>query len=218
MVCEQFVARTPSRAGPGVFPALAGQNPTMELLDAHARAMEEFNDRVHLVRPDQWGNATPCTDWDVRALVSHLVSEQLWAPHILAGRTVEAAGNAFDGDQLGDDPISAWDRAAARAAEAFGLPGALDGSVHLSYGEDAAVTYAQQMTTDLAIHAWDLARGIGADDGIDEELLRTVHDWMAPQADQLAASGLFAAPVPASGDASTQTKILGLFGRDASRT
>lgn len=185
----------------------------MKLLDAHAKAMEEFGSRVHEVRPGQWHNPTPCTDWDVRALVSHLVSEQLWAPHILAGRTIEQAGDRFDGDQLGDDPIAAWDGAAARAKEAFNLDGALSGTVHLSYGDDDTQTYARQMTTDLAIHAWDLARGIGADDSLDEALLRAVHDWTTPNADALASSGLFAPPLPAAADAPLQTKTLAMFGR-----
>lgn len=188
----------------------------MELLDAHTRAMGEFGSRVHQLRSGQLHNPTPCTEWDVRTLLNHLVSEQLWAPHILAGRTIEEAGDRFDGDQLGHDAVAAWDGAAARSKEAFNLNGALQGTVYLSYGDDDARTYAGQMTTDLAIHAWDLARGIGADETIDEELLSTIHDWTAPRAHALASSGLFAPPVPTSADASIQTKTLAMFGRQAS--
>lgn len=187
----------------------------MELLEAHATAMEEFGRRVHQVGPNQWLNPTPCTEWDVRELVSHLVSEQLWAPHILAGRTIAEAGNRFDGDQLGDRPVAAWDGAASEAGAAFRGEGALAGGVHLSYGDDDATAYARQMTTDLAIHAWDLARGIGADERLDPQLVATVHEWTAPHADALAGTGLFAPPVPTSSDAPLQTRTLAMFGRDA---
>lgn len=185
----------------------------MELLQAHGAAMEEFGRRVHQVRPEQWHSRTPCTEWDVRTLVNHLVSEQLWAPHILAGHPLEEAGDRFDGDQLGSDPISAWDRAAERAREAFLARGALEGTVHLSYGADDAVAYAWQMTCDLAIHAWDLACGLGGPQHLDEQLLAAVHDRIAPQVEILADTGLFAPPVPVPEDAPLQARTLAMVGR-----
>jgi uncharacterized protein (TIGR03083 family) len=45
----------------------------MDQSDAFARAQSEFGRRVHAVGPDQWHNATPCAEWDVRDLVGHLV-------------------------------------------------------------------------------------------------------------------------------------------------
>ncbi len=63
-------------------------------------------------RPDA---PTPCPEWDVQALVDHLVTEQLWTPQLLGGKTTEEVG-----DQLGADPAGAWDAAARAAQEAFG--------------------------------------------------------------------------------------------------
>lgn len=188
----------------------------MDILDAHGTAMDEFGRRVHEARPDQWSNSTPCTDWDVRTLVNHLVSEQLWAPYILAGRTMAEVGDRFDGDQLGDDPVAAWDGAAAGAREAFVAEGALNDTVHLSYGDERADVYARQMISDLTIHAWDLARGIGVDERLDDALVSTVHEWTAPNVDGLASTGLFAPPVPTAADAPLQTRTLAMFGRRAS--
>ena len=194
---------------------LAGKGRNMsDLFDKYVRALDEFGRRVHEVRPDQWDNQTPCTEWDVRTLVNHIVGEQLWAPYLLAGRTMEEVGGRFDGDVLGDDPGSAWDNAAADARAAFGRAGALEGTVHLSYGDDEAETYARQMITDLTVHAWDLARGIEADDTLDRALVERVHDWTVPQADALASTGLFAPPVPTASDAPVQARTLAMFGRD----
>jgi uncharacterized protein (TIGR03086 family) len=63
------------------------------------------------------------------------------------------------------------------------------------------------------IHAWDLARGIDADDRLDPELVKFVHDFMAPQADQWAAAGVFAPPVAVPADADLQSKLLAMSGR-----
>lgn len=191
-----------------------GQDDTVsKLLELHDRAFAEFGRRVHAVGPDQWSAATPCTDWTVRDLVNHLTGEQLWVPPLLGGATVEEVGSRFDGDVLGVDPVSAWDSAATAARAAFAEPGALERTVHLSYGERPAQYYLQEMTADLVIHAWDLARAIGADETLDPELVDSVLTAAAPHADTLAASGAFAPPVPVPADADPQTRLIALFGR-----
>ncbi|PZS38159.1 MAG: TIGR03086 family protein [Pseudonocardiales bacterium] len=177
------------------------------------RGLGEFDRRVRSVRSEQWTNPTPCTDWDVRALVNHLVTEQLWAPLLLDGATVDDIGDRFAGDQLGDDPVEAWASAAAAAREAFAAPGALRRSVELSYGRRPARGYCQEMTMDLTVHAWDLARGIQADERLDPELVSDVLAFIEPQLEQLAESGLFAPPVAVGDDADAQTRLLALLGR-----
>ncbi len=184
-----------------------------DALSLHATALDEFDRRVRAVRSDQWHEPTPCSDWDVRTLVDHLVTEQLWVPLLLDGATVEDVGDRFDGDQLGDDPVAAWSRASAAAREAFAAPGALHRPVELSYGRRPAEGYCQEMTMDLAVHAWDLARGIGADERLDSDLVAAVHEAVAQHAEQLAATGLFDPPVPVADDADTQTRLLALLGR-----
>ncbi|MDQ2883256.1 MAG: TIGR03086 family metal-binding protein [Actinomycetota bacterium] len=173
----------------------------------------EFDRRVRAVRAEQWADPTPCTEWDVRALVNHLVTEQLWAPLLLEGATMEDIGDRFDGDQLGDDPVAAWASAAAASLEAFAAPSVLRRSVELSYGRRPAQGYCQEMTMDLTVHAWDLARGIKADERLDPDLVSDVLAFIEPQVEQLAGSGLFAPPVRVSPDADPQTRLLALVGR-----
>jgi uncharacterized protein (TIGR03086 family) len=151
----------------------------------------------------------------VRALVNHLVVEQLWAPLLLDGATIDDVGDRFDGDQLGDDPVAAWASAAAAAREAFAAPGALRRSVELSYGPRPAEGYCREMTLDLTVHAWDLARAITADERLDAELVRSVLAFIEPHVTQLAGTGLFAPPVAVSDDADAQTRLLALLGRRA---
>ncbi|MDQ4103846.1 MAG: TIGR03086 family metal-binding protein [Actinomycetota bacterium] len=182
-------------------------------LSRFTAAIAEFDRRVRVVRPDQWHNPTPCAEWDVQALVNHLVVEQLWAPLLLDGATVDDVGNRFDGDQLGDDPVTAWISAAAAAREAFAAPGALERYVQLSYGHRPAEGYCQEMTMDLTVHAWDLARGIEADEQLDEQLVRDVLAFVEPQVEQWASTGLFAAPVAVRDDVDAQTRLLALVGR-----
>jgi uncharacterized protein (TIGR03086 family) len=71
------------------------------------------------------------------------------------------------------------------------------------------------MTTDALIHSWDLARGIGADETLDAELVQLVYERTLPIAEQLQETGMFAPPVPVPEDAPLQAKLLALFGRSA---
>ncbi|MEE2035508.1 TIGR03086 family protein, partial [Rhodococcus sp. CC-R104] len=64
------------------------------------------------------------------------------------------------------------------------------------------------------VHTWDLARAVGADDRLDSALVEAVWAEIEPQRDMLAASGLFAAPVPISDDAPVQDRLIALTGRD----
>jgi uncharacterized protein (TIGR03086 family) len=148
-------------------------------------------------------------------LVNHVTVEQLWLPPLMTGKDVADVGDRFDGDQLGDDPKAAWDAAVRASLDAFGAPGALAGTVGLSRGPTPAEEYGWEMTTDALIHSWDLARGIGADETLDPELVGLVYERTLPIAEHLQETGLFAPPVPVSDDAPLQVKLLAIFGRAA---
>lgn len=170
---------------------------------------------MQAVGDDQWGASTPDADWDVRALVNHLVNEERWAPPLLAGTTIAEVGDRFDGDLLGDDPKAAWAAAAEACVAAAGADGALERIVHLSFGDFPGEFYLSQLVADHAIHAWDLALSIGADEALDPELVEWVYAFIAPQADQWHAAGVFGAPLEAPPGADLQTKLLRLTGRSA---
>ncbi|WP_216204915.1 TIGR03086 family metal-binding protein [Amycolatopsis aidingensis] len=186
----------------------------MELLDAHGEAMRGFDRVVHQVGTGQWHEPTPCTEWDVRDLVTHLVSEQLWAPHLLAGATLEEIGDRFDGDVLGADPVGAWERAAAAAREAWTAPGVLERTVHVSGGEAEASRYGWEMTVDLAVHGWDLATAIGVPHPIGDALAATLLERFRPLVDDIQGLGIFAPPVPVAADADAATELVALLGRN----
>lgn len=184
----------------------------MDLLDAHGRAMDVFDRAVHKAGGN-WHSPTPCADWDVRTLTNHIVGEQLWVPDLLAGRHIEDVGDAYDGDVLGDDPISTWTTASQAARAAWLEPGALDREVHLSFGDTEGSEYCWQMTLDLAVHGWDLATALGMDAGLGDELAGTLLDYIEPRADTWKDSGLFADPVPVPADADPQSRLVAMLGR-----
>ena len=181
----------------------------------HAIAAEGFDRRVDAIRADQWNAPTPCSEWDVRTLVNHLVYEAQWAPDLFAGKTVEEVGDRYEGDLLGDDPLRSWRDSNAAARSAIAESGALERTVHLSFGDVPGSEYLSQLTLDLAVHGWDLARAIGADETIDPALVASILPYVEANADMITGSGVFGDPVAVPNDADDQTRLLALLGRKA---
>ena len=179
------------------------------------RAMDAYGDRVHAVPDGQWGAPTPCSEWDVRALVNHVVGENRWAVPLFAGGTIQEVGDRFDGDLLGNDPAAAWDDSAAAAIVAVDDPAAMDRTVHLSFGDFPGREYAMQLLADLVVHGWDLARATGADERMDPELVDVCRAWFAGVADAYRSAGAVAARPPVPPGADPQTQLLADFGRSA---
>jgi uncharacterized protein (TIGR03086 family) len=179
------------------------------------RAVEEFGARVGEIRDGQWETGTPDTEWNVRDLVSHVVSEDLWAPPLFAGSTISEVGDRFEGDVLGQDPQGAWRAASAHALEAADAPGAMDRTVHLSFGDFPGREYAMQLFADHLIHAWDLARAIGADERLDPPLVEGCTAWFAALEDAYRDAGAIAGRPPIPDGADAQARLLAMFGRRA---
>jgi uncharacterized protein (TIGR03086 family) len=188
-----------------------------------ARDLPEFHDRalrataalVAGTTADQMHLATPCDDWDVRRLLTHVVAGNLWVGELVDGKTIDEVGDRFDGDVLGDDPHGAYDRSAAAAGAAFKAEGAMDRPVAVSYGPVPGSIYCGHRFLDVLVHGWDLAKATGQSTALDDELARACLEVVEPQADLLKGSGMFHSDVVAPDGADAQTRLLALLGRQA---
>lgn len=187
----------------------------MDVLQLFSRALDAFGTRVAAVKDDQWHDPTPCSDWDVRALTNHVLGEVLWIPSMFEGKTVEEVGDRFDGDQVGDHAQGNWETAQQAALATVNEPGALEKTVHLSFGDFPGRLYLGQVLSDLVIHSWDLARGIDGDDQLDPELVEFVIAELGPQVEAWRSAGALESEVQVAPDADEQTKLLAMAGRKA---
>ena len=135
------------------------------------------------------------------------------APLLLAGSTIAEVGDRFDGDVLGAEPTAAWTLASAGAVRAVEGDGAMDRIVHLSFGDFPGSEYTLQLFADHLIHAWDLARAIGADERLDAGLVASCANWFEAMEDAYRGAGAIAARPPVPGHADAQTLLLARFGR-----
>ena len=184
----------------------------MNVSSLHAQACALFGRHARQVGPRDWDLPTPCTEWDVRALVNHVVAEELWTPPLLAGSTIAEVGDRFDGDVLGAHPVAAFERASGAAVEAV-ISGDLTRTVHLSFGDVPGEEYAWQLFADHLIHAWDLARALGGDDRLPPDLVAALAGWFAEREELYRGAGVVG-PRPDTVDAGEpQAALLAAFGR-----
>jgi uncharacterized protein (TIGR03086 family) len=185
----------------------------LEPTDAHARALEQTRGFVAGVAPGQWGQPSPCEDWDVRGLVNHIVAGNFWVAPLLGGSTIAEVGDRYDGDLLGEDPLAAYDRSAVEAARAGRAPGAMSAPCAVSYGPVPGEVYLGHRLLDVLIHGWDVATATGQEATLDPELVEECWAVIEPQLEMLTQSGMFGHRVDVPADASPEVRLLAALGR-----
>lgn len=187
----------------------------MDIVASMQRTVTLTNDVLANVKPDQLDAATPCTDWDVRALLNHLVGGAYMVADL--GRDGQVDMSKMASDFVGDDPQQAWATASAAATSAWEGDGVLERTVTMPWGQalpaPAALTI---LRNDVFQHTWDLAKATGQSTALDPEIADAV--WAALQEnpgglDTFRTMGLFGPVVEVAADAPTADRIAGFFGR-----
>src|SRR5215469_14878166 len=182
-----------------------------DIAELHAQALDATGMIMAGIPADRWHAATPCDGWDVRALVNHVVSGNLWAAELAAGRTIEDVGDRLDDDVLGPDPAGSYAASAKAAAAVFREPGALDAPCAVSYGPVPGSVYAGHRFLDVLVHGWDLASATGQDYALDPELMQACQEIIEPQLEAFRGAGAFGPEVAVPADASAQTRFLAML-------
>jgi uncharacterized protein (TIGR03086 family) len=168
------------------------------------------------ITDEQLANKTPCTEYDVRALVNHLL---FWGPSLAgAGRkefvpqpaAAESDVDLAAGDCRGrllallDDITLSWAPPSAWEGETrMGTPQALPARV-----------MGNMIVGELAVHGWDLAVATGQRLELPTNLLAHLQDTIFAGVEQGREMGLYGPEVAVPADAPTWDRILGLTGRD----
>jgi len=177
---------------------------------------------VAQIAPDQWDMILPSTfatrsrpePPSLRTLINYHAYDDAWVPDVLAGLTMEEAGSdKFDGDLLGDDPVANFDAIVERACAAASAVTNLDAVAHLSFGDYTVREYFWQINQFRALRAHDIARAVGVDPHLPDELVQGIWDEVSPHAEEWRAIGVFPTAVEVPATAPLLSRLLGLTGR-----
>ena len=180
-----------------------------DLVERHRRACDAFAAVAAAIPADGWSAPTPCTDWDARAVVEHVIGFH----EFLLLRPMGVRAN-----RPRDDEPARWRATSDALFAALAPDGALDRATELPGGGTSTPrTMLAALTTDVVIHTWDLARSAGIAVELDPQCCAiALRAAEAHPPDPSA--GMIAPPVAVPADAGAQARLLGAYGRDPSWT
>ncbi|MGA8112145.1 MAG: TIGR03086 family metal-binding protein [Actinocatenispora sp.] len=137
--------------------------------ELYARALSQTQAIIAAVRPDQLDAATPCDEYDVRGLLSHMVGGAHRAAYVGEG------GNALEidlrQDGVGDgDWAAAFEKASIRAREAWADDAKLGNLVTVPWGTVPGRAAISGYVLETLTHGWDLGTATGQPTELDQEL------------------------------------------------
>ncbi|NKZ03602.1 TIGR03086 family metal-binding protein [Actinomadura latina] len=185
-----------------------------------ATVLAVAGDLVAGVRPGQWDDPTPCTDWNVRQLVGHVVFGDRMFAAILRGEAPPppSALGPQDTGVLGDDPVKAQRTAAQDLLTALSRPGVLEQIVQVPVGPVPGVAAAHIRAVEAVVHGWDLAQATGQEPRFPDDIVRQVLEFSrAKLADIPPGRTPFGPPQPAPADAPPIVELAALLGRPVGR-
>jgi uncharacterized protein (TIGR03086 family) len=183
----------------------------MEMLE---RCLQDLHDTIAGVSADQHHLPTPCSGWDVKQLVQHVIGASL---RNFAARVRQ---EDFDPRQAPDEVSEPWITAYDARAE----------DVRVAWHEadpDAVITAPVigtmplratigQQLSELLIHRWDLAQATGQSVELDAEAAEFALDWshgmLKPEA--RGEGKPFGLEVTGPDDAPVSDRFVAWFGRD----
>jgi len=165
----------------------------------------------------QMGAPTPCTEWDVRALLNHIIGTLWLADGLFTDhepRYLMVPGGLPSADLVSGDPAVAYSEASSAALAAAGAGDALT-RVHVTpLGEMPGPALAGFTTLDILVHGWDLAKATGQPADLDGRLAAHVLGFAEQAlATPESRASRIGPPVAVGGDAPVTQRLAAFLGR-----
>jgi uncharacterized protein (TIGR03086 family) len=181
-----------------------------------ARAATPMVEIIRNVKPDQWQAPTPCTEYDVRGLVNHLL---FWGPVLEGAARRESVSPAAATEQDVDLTDGDWQAHLTAQVDGFvdawGDPSAWEGTTTMG-GPTAmpASMVGGMVLGELIVHGWDLARATDQRPDWPDDVLAFAHRETGAMAEQARQMGIFGPEVPVPATDPVLHRMLGLTGRN----
>jgi uncharacterized protein (TIGR03086 family) len=137
-----------------------------------ARAVGVGTTVISAVTPAQFDASTPCTEYDVRQLLGHLIG-------VLSGVAALGRGDdpsALEPPVVDDSPVDAWLAAAHRARNAWDDPATLTRTITMPWAALPGGEMLAVYVNEVVIHTWDLAKATGQSPEWDRDVLQRAFD------------------------------------------
>jgi hypothetical protein len=192
----------------------------MEIKELFIKANETEQSIIEQIAGHQWELLMPekvtRRPMTIMEVVRYHTWDSAWIPDGLAGKTIEEVGDTHDHllKVRQEDLKSSFALYNQRAITAVRALENLDTIVHLTYGDFPARQFLQHNIGVRTFWAYDIARLIGVDFTLADDFVEALIEEFSPVVETYRQYGMFPPEVKAAADASPQTKLLAMVGRD----
>ncbi|CAL9294671.1 TIGR03086 family metal-binding protein [Streptomyces sp. SudanB182_2057] len=179
----------------------------------YTRATDQAARLIAAVRPERLTAPTPCAEYDVRALLGHIVGGTRGVAAV--GEAGTERGEPVTAPDVPDDGWArAYDEVRERALKAWESDERMASTVTVPWGEVPGRVALSAFVMEIVAHTWDLSEAIGRPVALDPELA----EFSLATARQALPEGPregrpFDAPVPAPEGAGAYERLAAWLGR-----
>jgi uncharacterized protein (TIGR03086 family) len=168
-------------------------------------------------RPEQFGDKTPCAQWDVKELLNHLI---LWTSYSFErrARSAEVGPDLTERDYASEpDYAVRYREQLDRALKAWEPDDVWASEVDTGSFAMPAPQIAEMILLEMVLHAWDLATATGQQYACSDEVAATVAKAVEASAEMYREYDGFAAEAEVGEGASVFERALAVSGRQPVR-
>jgi uncharacterized protein (TIGR03086 family) len=173
------------------------------------RATAFASGKVDGVTTADLAKATPCAEFDVRALLNHMIGG-------LGMLTTAASGGKAaipEGDQFASDPGASYRERREALLGALRSPGALEHEWEMPFGNVAGQMMASIAFMEHLTHGWDVAKATGQDVAMPTELVAQCMELVTPMDAMLRTPGVCGPAVAIDESAPLEDRFVAFMGR-----
>ncbi len=142
-------------------------------LAALETVIEKIADSVRAISPDQRHDPTPCSEWNLTALVDHITGGNWFTVAVLAGERAEdpmtIAMKRFGGrSATGEEALHSL----TEQLIAFRRTEVLDRTWNHAVGDASGRTILRLRLHDLIVHSWDIQEALRPGASVPDDLVR----------------------------------------------
>ncbi|MBC2874551.1 MULTISPECIES: TIGR03086 family metal-binding protein [Streptomyces] len=176
------------------------------------RAVAQLAAVAAAVRPERLNDPTPCTEYDVRGLLGHVLGAARALTEVASSGGYRPSGPPATPQVADDGWAAALDEAGSRLVAAWDDESVLTAMYDVPWGKSPGYGVISFLVLETVVHTWDLNEAIGRPVELDPELSEhalKVAETLPPEGRE----GAFGAARPAPEGADVHTRLAARTGR-----
>jgi uncharacterized protein (TIGR03086 family) len=183
-----------------------------ENLRSYTKALYAMDGVVRRAGHADWDAPSPNPEWTARETLGHVI----WGVQRLAAEIRGEIGplEQPEAEVVGDDPILSWSVAMDDLLEALDHQGVLFRVIDTPFGEMTVDDALGVLFVDPLTHAWDVAKALGVEAALPEELVRHGIHILTAVGDAIRGPGLMDDAIDVHDAAAETDRFIAYTGRD----